>query len=390
MSGPPARLREDVEALASMSRSSSAEGEQAAARWVADRLRAVGAATVEVEPFRFQRSYAAAHATHSLAALLAARLGGRAGATLALAALGSLEAEASGRAQWARRLLPASEGANVVARVPARGRARASLVLVAHHDAAHTGLVWHRALVEAGSRRRLARRRIDPALAPVGAAYALVGAGAAVGGRAGRWARGVGGAVCAAHVALMADVARGATVPGANDNATGVAALVELARRAVADPLPGTELVLLSTGAEEAGMGGMAAFLRDHAPSLRARRAFVLGLDTLGSGTPIVCSAEATLLAHRYRRRDVALVCAGARRAAVPEPEVWRIGTWTDPVLAVHAGLGSASLLSVGPRGVFTRYHRLDDVPEHVDWSCLERCVEIAWGTALLFASLAA
>ena len=46
-------------------------------------------------------------------------------------ALASFEADYSGRSQWLARLAPTGEGANVVARVPARGERRRTLVLAA-------------------------------------------------------------------------------------------------------------------------------------------------------------------------------------------------------------------------------------------------------------------
>lgn len=127
-------------------------------------------------------------------------------------------------------------------------------------------------------------------------------------------------------------------------------------------------------------MGGMAAFLR--AQRLDPARTFVLGLDTLGAGTPIVLGAEGALLTHRYREEDIALVERAAAAAGLQAPQRWRIGGWTDPILAVFAGLPAASLLSIGPKGVFTNYHRPTDVPEHVDWASVDACVELAAAVA--------
>jgi len=116
-------IRSEVEAMAGEVRDSAGEGERASARRLADRLREAGAPEVSVDPYSYQGTYAIAHALHAAAGLAAARLGGARGALLGLGALASLELEASGRLQWIRRVLPAGEGANVVARLPA---ARAS------------------------------------------------------------------------------------------------------------------------------------------------------------------------------------------------------------------------------------------------------------------------
>jgi Zn-dependent M28 family amino/carboxypeptidase len=185
--------------------------------------------------------------------------------------------------------------------------------------------------------------------------------------------------------AFVLDTALRSPVPGANDNASGVAALLALAGRLASDPLDETEVLLVFPGSEEAGMGGMRAFLAAHV--LDPARTFVLGLDTVGSGTPIVARAEGALLAHAYRDADLDVVDRGARHAGVAEPQRWRIAAYTDPVLALFAGLPAASVLSVGEHGMYTHYHRPDDLPEHVDVGCVERCVKIAEGTARVFSA---
>jgi len=368
-------LRRDVETLAAMTRDSAGSGERASAAWVADRLRASAVSEVSIEPFRYSPTYTYTYGAHAAVIGLGAGVGGRRGAALALAALASLELDVSGRAQWLRRWLPRDEGHNVVGRLPARGPRRATLVLVAHHDAARTGLIWHPALTRAGAARRVRRRAMDPAGWP----YALAALAAASGTRVGRSA---GGALAAAAVVLMADVERSPTVPGACDNASGVAALIALAGRLAADPPAGLETILLAPGCEESGMGGMAAFLARHRGDLDPATTLVLGLDTLGAGEPIVARAEGVLLAHRYDPRDNDVVDAAARRAGLEPPARWRIGAYTDPILARFAGLRTVSMLSIGPDGRYGDYHVPTDTPERVDWGSVQRCLALAEVTA--------
>ncbi len=282
--------------------------------------------------------------------------------------------------------MPKGEGANVIARVAAADRARGTLVLAAHHDAANTGLVWHPALVRLGAARHLRRRRVDPFMAPVAGALALGAAACALPRRlpVARWARAGAAALLAGSVAADIDVARSPTVPGASDNATGVAVVLELVRGLAAAPPAELEVIALLPGAEEAGMGGMAAFLRERGGDLRSP-ALVLGLDTLGAGTPILATGEGTMREHRYPRAPLAIVDEGAAIAGEPRPERWRIGGWTDPILAAFAGIPSISMLSIGP-GYFPNYHRPSDVPENVDWGSVESCARIAAGAVAAFA----
>ena len=384
MSGAPDvdAIRADVIALAARVRDSAGPGERAAAAWARDRLAENGVRDARTEAYRARATNSWSFAGHGVAGLAALRLGGLRGALLALAAAVSLERDASGRSPWRRRLIGGGRGANAVARVPPAGARRATVVVVAHLDAARTGLVWSPAVVQAGAARHLRTRRVEPVMG-LQAAGLLAAAAAALVPRAARVRRplaAVAALASGAAVALNLDIARSPTVPGANDNATGVAAALELARLVAAAPLEHTELLVALVGSEESGMGGFHAFLRAHAAQLDPATTFVLGLDTLGSGTPILARAEGAVLTHRYRVQDLARVDAGAALAGEPAPQRWRIGAWTDPLLALQAGLPAASLLSIGP-GYYPHYHHPSDLPEHVNWDSVTACTRIAHGT---------
>lgn len=122
-------------------------------------------------------------------------------------------------------------------------------------------------------------------------------------------------------------------------------------------------------------MGGMAAWLEAEGGALDPERTLVLGLDTIGSGEPVVLEAEGGLWPVRYGSDDVALAeAAGLRR--------WRLGAWTDPVLARLAGLRALSILSVRDGG-FPNYHLPTDTPDNVDIECVRACVDAAHQIAL-------
>jgi len=346
-----ARLERDVAELAALSRGSCGSGERASARWIAERT---GGA---IEPYRGHATYAWSYALHAALGLVAARLPRRLGRPLVAALLISLEGDASGRLHLLRRLLPTGEGANVVLRV---GEGPRTVVLVAHHDAQRTGLIWHPALHEPGAARRLRTRSIPPYMPP--AALALL----AHRTRLGRLALGVLGL-------LAVEQATSRTVPGANDNATGVAAAIALAE----DPPAGVQLLVAFCGGEESGMQGMRAFLAAH--DLDPETTLVICLDTLGCGTPIVLRAEHTTLRHVYADEDLALVPGDVER--------WSLGGWTDALQAKFAGLRTLSFLSIGPKGVLTRYHRPDDTPEHVDFASVRACIEAVRETIRAFSS---
>jgi Peptidase family M28 len=365
-----AELRHDVETLAGMTRDSAGAGERAAAEWSAGRLRQLGAQDVRTEAFRYQSTFAYAQGAHFAAGTLAALTGRR---LLAAAALASFELDYSGRAQWLRSLLPSGDGANAVGRLPSRGPRKRTLVLVAHHDAANTGVMWDPRFLAAGdAAAERTGKRASLALLPE-----LAFVGAAIGGRRTRAAAAL---LLGAAVALSADQARSQTVPGANDNASGVAGVLAVASRLARERPDGLEVVILLCGCEESGMGGMAAWMRSEGAVLDSATTLVLGLDTVGSGEPVVLSAEGGAWPVRYRETDVAFAEVAAADAGV-RLRRWRLGAWTDPVLARLGGLPALSILSVREGG-FPNYHLPGDTPEHVDYGCLESCVEASLAIA--------
>jgi hypothetical protein len=367
-------LRPDVEALSAIERGAATPGERRSAEWVAQRLRQAGARDVTVSGFRYQRSWAYGSVPASLAGLAAARLGGVRGAALALAALATYEADFTGRSQWLRDLLPKHDAHNVTARIPAAGERLRTVVLVAHHDAAHTGWIWNPKVTESGRRRAAETGKTPPFSAPAFAAAGLVALGSLLGLRLPRL---VGGAIFAGGALAAVQCARSPVVPGASDNASGVAGVIALAELYAGEPLDATEVLIVVPGCEESGMGGMRAWMEDAGRRLDARSTLVVGLDTLGAGEPVVATGEG--MTGHYREEDLAWADRGAERAGLPAPRRFRLGGWTDPLVAVNAGLPAVSLLSIRDGG-FTNYHLPTDTPERVDWQSVETCVKLAAG----------
>ena len=247
---PDRSLEADVEALCRIVRDSAGAGRARGRRLVAARLEEVGAADVTVAPYRSRTTYAWVHGVHLAAGLPGAR------AALAGGPGSRWSSTWAGSGSGSGGCCPAGEGANVVARLPAAGERRATLVLTAHLDAAQTGLVWHPALARAAAERRLG----DPLDGPGhGAAGARPRADrAAVEARQAARRRRCSRSGSRPNL----DVARSPTVPGASDDASGVAALIALAAGWSAEPLPGVEVLIAAVGGEESGMGGFDAFLR--------------------------------------------------------------------------------------------------------------------------------
>jgi hypothetical protein len=370
--GHGSSLHEDVEALARLRRLTTTAGERESAEWVANRLRALGAEDVRIVTFRGQSTWAWAHGAHLLAGLAASWVRGRAGRLLGVLVAVSYELDVSVRNQWLRRLLPGRQGDSVEAHIPSKDPARRTLVLVAHHDAAHSGLIWH-PMANAVNQRRSARtgRALPSHAAP------LIGLAAAATGS--RYLRVPARLLLAISTLLFGQAALSPTVPGANDNATGVAAVLELVRRLKERPLPGVDVVIVSPGGEEAGSVGMRAWMRGPGRSLDRQSTLVVNLDAIGSGGHLIVSRREGLTAW-FRRDDIDLTQRGARVAGLAAPRVVTFPNVTDAFVARRAGLRAVSILSYD-NGWISNLHQPSDIAANVDLSTVDQAIALTEGT---------
>jgi hypothetical protein len=374
-------LQSLVETLASIHRPTASHGERVAAEWVADRLRELGAGDARVEAEDVHGTFwwplGLAAGAGVVAGLMALR--GRRAAAAALAAAAGLAAADDlppGR-RMLRSALPRTEATTVVAEVGPPDADR-TVVLVAHHDAAHAGLLYHPAIPElVFGRFPWLIERVDtspPLMAPVVAIPLLVGGGAVTGNRTLLKA---GTALAAVSAATLADMGMRGTVPGANDNATGVAALLAVARALEERPAQNVRVMLVSTS-EEALCEGMQAFCNRHFPDLPRERTFFLTLETLGSPHLLVLRGEGMLRMREYPARSLALLDGLADELGISLFPNLRLRNATDGVMPLAAGYECASLCSCTRLKQPANYHWPTDTPENVDYGTLADAVRLA------------
>jgi hypothetical protein len=80
---------------------------------------------------------------------------------------------------------------------------------------------------------------------------------------------------------------------GANDNASGAAALLEVGRRLAQSPIPGVDLHLVATGSHHTWMHGARHFITIH--KFDPHNTFFLNLDAVGCGAPTYTTGEGLL-----------------------------------------------------------------------------------------------
>ena len=355
-------LRERVERLAAIERGSASDGERRAAELIAEE----NGGRLETE--RAHGGYWWPVGILTALAGLAGALGGRLSRlVVGLFAATAVTDDITGGKQWfRRRFLPSRETVNVVAEF---GEGAETVVVVAHHDAAHSGLVFHPELPRSILRRfpKLAENAETTPGTMWGAVAGplLVALGL----------RRLGMFLCAGYAAAMMDIGLRRVVPGANDNLTGVAVLLSLAREL---PVPGVRVILLSTGSEESFMEGMQAFGRRHFTDLPRERTLVICVDTVGSPHLLALEGEGMVWMNEYPKDLIARAHDAAQELDIELLGKLRLRNATDGLIALRAGYPTITFGSVDEFKIPTNYHWPTDTPDRVDYGTVADMARLA------------
>ena len=375
----PAWMRERLVELEAIPRPSASAGEREAAEWLVGCFAELGV-TARIEAEQAHGTYwwplgigAAAGALGGLAALRGHRALGFA---LGAAGTAGIADDFPPGQRRLRRLLPRRETYNVVAELgPAE--AERTVVLVAHHDAAHAGLVFHPALPQLADRLGMIEGNdtSPPLMAPVIGGPALAALGAATGSRL---LSKLGVLLGSGSATAMLDIGLREVVPGANDNATAVVLLLAIARRLLEEPPLQTRVMLLSTGAEESFSEGMKGFGERHFGELPTESTFFLCVDTLGSPHLNVLRGEGFLRMHEYPQPALELLDGLAAELGIWLYPNLRLRNGTDGLEPLAAGYPTAALCSCTELKQPGNYHWPSDVSANVDFDTLSDAVRLS------------
>jgi hypothetical protein len=380
-------LRERLEQLSAIERPSASEGEREAAEWLARELREAGARDVRVEAEpeangTFWVSLGALGVAGAVAGIAAMRGGrlARAAAALTGAAASALAADEMppGRRRF-RRLLPKRTAHHVLAELGPPDADR-TVVLMAHHDTAHSAFFFNPAITEAIAERAPwvfeDNDTSPPLMWPVIGGPAVVAAGAVLGNRA---LTAAGTFLSAGSAAFMADIGSRDVVPGANDNGTGCMAQIALAKALVDSPTESVRVLFLSTS-EEALCEGMGLFMDRHGHELPRDSTFFLCLDTIGSPTLTVLRGEGMLTMRDYPAESLALIDSEAERLGIELIPNLRLRNATDGVFPLNAGYQCVSVCSCNELKNPSNYHWPTDTAENVHYETLADGIRLAEG----------
>ena len=340
--------------------------ERRAAALVREELRGDGL-DVRLEPFEGYSTFAAPFAIGGALAIAPALLPRRrrlARSLLAATGAAVVLTEGSLTRTPVSDALSRRPSQNLVATIEPSGRTERTVCLVSHLDTSRSGLLFHPALLP----------HLQPLLGAFGAAIALQGAEPVLGAsRVGRRLLGLARAGIALGLGLLAErELRGSDVPGANDNASGVAVVAELALELIESPLERTRIVALMCGCEESGMLGAEAFLRGHDTD----GWLFLNFDGVGAPGRLHFLTREGVFGKLDADPGLLRVAAELSRRR-PElglsPNPGTIGLTYDVTRVLARGGRALTLVSADERGVIPNYHAPSDTTDNLDPEMLER-----------------
>jgi len=372
-------LRSWLEELERIERPSASEGERRAAEWLVKRFGELGAeARIEAEP---------AHGTYWWPLGIGAALGalggilglrGRRvlGGALAGAAAAGMASDFPPGKRRLRRALPRRTTYNVVCELGPADAER-TVVVIAHHDAAHSGLVFHPKIPDVANRLGMIERTdtSPPLMAPVVGGPVLAALGALSGSRP---LAKLGILLGVGSAAAMAEIGLRGVVPGANDNGTAVVSLLALAEELIAQPPEDLRVILLSVGSEESFSEGMKAFGEHHFPKLPRESTLFLCLESTGSPHLLVLRGEGFLKMREYSPRSLALLDDLAEELGIRLYPNLRTRSGTDGLESLAAGYETAVIASCTDLKQPANYHWWHDLAENVDFNTVANGIHLS------------
>lgn len=170
--------------------------------------------------------------------------------------------------------------------------------------------------------------------------------------------------VVSAHYDHLGRMGEKTYFPGANDNASGVAMLLSIAREIQQNPLPNHSVLFIAFAGEEAGLVGSYALVASELIDLN-NISLVLNLDILGSGEEGITVVNGSVFPQYYQR----LVQLNESIPAVPVIKSRGKAANSDHHPFSEKGVPSLFVYTMGPN---KNYHDINDRYEHLSFDRFE------------------
>jgi acetylornithine deacetylase/succinyl-diaminopimelate desuccinylase-like protein len=359
------------------------DAERRAANRLAERLRDLGR-RAEVEPTYVHPQYALVHATHCLIAFagsLVAVSVPALGFGLVLLAATSMYLDLNYRIYLVRSLFFRRASQNVVS-PGKRPSAPARLVICAHLDAARTGAVF------AAKRARRFAKFAQGSTVPLGPFRFLFWSLVVLLPLLGLRMAGVDSPalsvlqlvptlVLLLGLFALIEITVSDVVPGANDNASGVATAISLAAELEDDAPANLDVWVVLDGGEECLQEGMRAFVRSRRKTFEKPNTFFLEIDSVGHGDVRFQTSSGWAVSYRMDRRLIELCTAIAEADGDGDKSYnaagYASGLGGDSTPPARAGFRSIGITCLDADGYVANRHLPSDTPDAIDEAAVDR-----------------
>jgi len=168
-------------------------------------------------------------------------------------------------------------------------------------------------------------------------------------------------------------------VPGINDNGSGVAAIFDILNDLKKHPLQNTNLWIVFTGCEEAGIQGARYFLNNHKFYLASENTYVINIDNVGKGNLHYVSGEGMLLFWKYDKTiiDKCAAITSLHRFSKIQPLEYR-RAYFDALVFAQQGYPCTTLIALDNDGNIPNWHWYTDTIENIEYETIQLAVDFS------------
>jgi len=183
---------------------------------------------------------------------------------------------------------------------------------------------------------------------------------------------------------LLIDIALSDIVPGAYDNASGVAAVLSAAEELTADPPHNLDVWIVLTGAEESFCEGSRAFVRAHRKGFDRENTAFVNLDSVSYGDLAYEVSQGAVISLNHDPQLIEL-CEALSGAGAGEALPIRHPLLDDALPPRVRRLRSITIRTTDADGNLAPwYHTHEDVPDRVDPAALTHATQFVVSLARL------
>lgn len=332
----------------------------------------------EIEPFKATTSYSWEVILISfsmIAGLLVSPFLSKLGTAIVLLGVWNYVRHFTGRTTLFTPLIPKKESQNVTAQIPPASVTNKNILLIAHYDSARASAVFAPKRVKNFRQSFL----LNTCIGIVSIIWAYLGEywGAS------NWFKLICLVLATVHlINIIIHIHREIYhrfVPGANDNASGVTAVLAVVENLRRQPLQNSKLWVAFTGCEEAGVQGARAFFREHWTELPTESTTIINIDNVGSGNLHYVTGEGMLLFYNFDE-DLISHCQNLTQNPPFEnvrPLEYR-RAYFDSLIFAQRGYRCTTLIALDHNGLIPNWHWYTDTVENIDEKTIWQTADFA------------